>query len=360
MGLETGIYGWTNGDGGVHFYRLQEPLRVAAKHGIKTGIGNRLDDEVCDQYDTVLAHMLWDERNSGAWQTLASKGRHRLVFDIDDLMWVPDWKPFRAHYQPDVLDRLRDNIQAAHVVTTPSPTLADQVREFTGHTNVHVCPNTVPGWLTKWRMPERPYPNDRATWQRYRTIESPPLVIGYQGSPSHQHDFPIELLKALNGFLEHSPPAWTLHFWGPDIIPGWPTHRTGNTPWKPSVPSYLRSLSMDIGIGPLADTPFNRCKSSLRAVEYAALGIPAILPDLAPYADPRTPGGVGVVEHGVTGLLVQPGHTATEHRKWIQQMRYLAGAPGLREEMSNAARLRATEWTTEFNIHRWANAWNSA
>lgn len=329
----TGIYGWSTGKGGVHFYRMAEPLRVSSMAGIPTGVGNRLDDEVCERHDTILTHMLWDERNSEAWEKLAANGQHRMVFDIDDVMWAPDWEPFAKHYTPGVLARVWRNISLAHVVTTPSPFIAEYVSQF--NKNVWVVPNTVPGYLTEILMPPRPYP---ATPDGIRHL------VGYQGSPSHQHDFPAWLMRELVQFAEGEP-EWGLHFWGPDKIDGWPRHLVGNTRWKDTLLDYYLSLSMDIGIGPLKGSVFNSGKSSLRAVEYAALGIPAIL-SAGPAYD-------GWVEHGVTGFLVEPGES------WLPYLREIARNPLLRKRMGSDARERAKGWTSEANIGRWVDAWNS-
>lgn len=331
----TGIYTWSHGKGGVHFYRQAEPIRVATDHGIPTGKGSRLDDEICEQFDTIQVHMLWDERNSQAWEKLARQGCHRLVFDIDDVMWAPDWEPFSRHYTPGVLNRVFRNISLAGIVTTPSAVIAEYVSQF--NANVWVVPNTVPEWLTHHRMPARPDPTlIRPTDMPYR--------VGYQGSPSHEHDFPASLMQDLLKFL-HARPPWGLHFWGPHEIGGWSPWRVGYTPWQESVTDYYRSLSMDIGIGPLKRSIFNSGKSALRAIEYAALGIPAIL-SAGPAYD-------GWVEHGVTGLLLDEGEP------WYAALHTLAGDDELRAKMSSNARDRARDWTTEANIGRWVEAWNS-
>ncbi len=69
-----------------------------------------------------------------------------------------------------------------------------------------------------------------------------------------------------------------------------------------SYPAFVNWLcSVDppwhIGLAPLLDTPFNRCKSSLKALDYAALGIAVLASDVPVYRDldrqraSRMPGG---------------------------------------------------------------------
>ena len=48
-------------------------------------------------------------------------------------------------------------------------------------------------------------------------------------------------------------------------------------------PSFLYNLNVDIGIAPLEKCLFNDCKSNLKALEFAALGIPGVYSDADPY-----------------------------------------------------------------------------
>ncbi len=353
-----GIYAWSHGAGGVSWYRQREPLRVADLNGINVGMGAQLDDDVAGAFDTILVHMLWDEHASRGWQELAHGRRHRLVMDIDDMMWDPDWKPFQEHYRPDVLSRVELNISLADVVTTPSPAIAAYIQTKLRHPNVHVCPNTVPQWLTRVRMPARPAPE---LWP----YPLPPQVIGYQGSPSHAHDWPPELQVELERMIERHP-SWAMHFWGPNDVGSWNPRTTGVTGWTDSLRNYYLSLSMDIGLGPLKNTYFNRCKSGLRAVEYAALGIAAVLPGIPPYVDPHTPRGIGQLLPGITGYATvahDDGHIGVSGAQAAEMTRLAVEAliqdPERRETIERTARQVAGDWTTEKNIDLWTDAWNS-
>ena len=42
-------------------------------------------------------------------------------------------------------------------------------------------------------------------------------------------------------------------------------------------------MRCDFAVAPLVDTPFNRCKSDLKILEYSALGLPVIASDLPQY-----------------------------------------------------------------------------
>lgn len=52
---------------------------------------------------------------------------------------------------------------------------------------------------------------------------------------------------------------------------------------------FLRTI--DIGLAPLLDTPYNRCRSDIKFVEYAAFGAVPLLQDFGPYREAVLPGG---------------------------------------------------------------------
>jgi glycosyltransferase involved in cell wall biosynthesis len=323
-----GVFGWSFGTGGVHFHRIGEPLRVLRFRGANVATGPQLDDETCARYDTIVVHLLHHERQSEAWAKLAAKGRHRLVLDVDDAMWAPDWQPFRNSYRPDVLERLYRNVQLAHVITTPSYEIADHLMKW--NKNVWILPNTVPEMLVKQPA-------------RYRGNP----IIGYQGSISHVTDLDEEFARDIGAFMAHYS-TWHLRVWG-DIEMKDTQNRYQNrfqkVPWNPDVRSYYRTLSMDIGLGPLKDTPFNRAKSALRALEYQAAGIVPVLSDVRCYH--------GWIDQGETGYLIEQGTS------WFDVLSHLASDSARRRRMALNGRLFAAKWTTEARAHEWVDAWDS-
>ncbi len=322
----VGVYGWRPpGVGGVNHFRIVEPLRVLADMGVTAHHGPELDDAILSTVDTVLAHTLHTPVCTQAWQELARIGSHRLVLDVDDAMWRPDYHVFKTNYTPEVLERLYANLRVSHVVTCPTAPLAEHLAKY--NPNVHVVPNTVPAWLVGHEMAARDHP-----------------TVGYQGSPSHVRDWPQSQVKQLARFLGLHP-NWHLKLWGsrPGGFDHWP--QVSWVPWQDSIGDYYRSMSMDVMIGPLAPTYFNRCKSGLRAIEAAALGIVAVLPDAPAYRD--------WVEDGVTGRLVRPWQTLSG------VLAEVAADAHWRVKAAQNAREWAAGWTTEVNIGRWIEAWNS-
>jgi glycosyltransferase involved in cell wall biosynthesis len=101
----------------------------------------------------------------------------------------------------------------------------------------------------------------------------------------------------------------------------------------------------DIGIAPLKDTEFNESKSYIKALEYAAVGIPCVVSKVGPYRD--------FVEHGVTGFHAEkPGD-------WKKYVGELVHNVELRTMMGKSARLKAWDYTIQGNIHLWKDAYMS-
>jgi glycosyltransferase involved in cell wall biosynthesis len=99
-------------------------------------------------------------------------------------------------------------------------------------------------------------------------------------------------------------------------------------PW--SEDTEARSLrTLDVGIMPLADGPFERGKCGYKLVQYMASGLPVV----------ASPVGVNrrLVEHGVNGLL------ADGPREWEVAIETLLADPALRRRMGEAGRRKVEE-----------------
>lgn len=135
-------------------------------------------------------------------------------------------------------------------------------------------------------------------------------------------------------------------------------HRTGKElgvdgpieqwPYVDDINQYYKRMSRaDVGIVPLDPTqPLNISKSSLKAQEYAALGIPVVATKL--------PEQEWWVEHGVTGFLAE---SPEEFAGYVQQ---LIWDPWLRDEMAEAAKEKALANTIEERVTEWETALHEA
>jgi len=108
-------------------------------------------------------------------------------------------------------------------------------------------------------------------------------------------------------------------------------------------PLKIASLNLDIGIAPLRDEKFNRCKSQLKWSEYSALKIPSVVSDLEPYY---------CVEDGVTGMR------AKTEDEFVEKMGCLIENPALRSEIAeNAYQKNYEDFNLETNIYLWVDCY---
>lgn len=223
----------------------------------------------------------------------------RVVFDTDDALdLVP---PENLNYKV-VRQRLalyEFLLKAADVVTTTTETLANHLRKF--NPNVVVTPNSVDP--EEWAI----QPEVRAKREQVR--------LGWTGSPTHFADLAVALdavreiqkkrdfLLVLQGicaeptldelcqvllirhgkqFFEKPLGRAIKHFM---------TKLSGiRYEFHPNVPvqEHARKvceLSLDIGIAPLTDDPFNHHKSCIKYYEYAMSGAVTVASHVLPYSE---------------------------------------------------------------------------
>jgi glycosyltransferase involved in cell wall biosynthesis len=217
------------------------------------------------------------------------------------------------------------------MVTVSTPYLAELYAPY--NSNIRILPNCVKAELLDMPRKRR----DRVT-------------IGWQGGLSHLVDMCV-IQDELTGVLQANPDV-DMHFIGQDFSPmTWVRSpqlkaRCRYTPWSDDVGDYYKAVDFDIAIAPLADVPFNRAKSHLKALDAAARGIPIVAQDMEPYRE--------FVRDGETGYLVRTGE------EWAKRITDLIHDAAAREEMGAAAKKVAERYTMQGNWHLWQDAYESA
>lgn len=184
---------------------------------------------------------------------------------IDDL-WThlhPD-NPVRRLLPKDVRQRIAYAASLSQILVFTTHEL--ERRMNLDHANTWVINNALPDWIWK-------FPGDVQASQQRR------LRIGWSGAPQHDAD-----LRFLSEVMIQTRDLADWVFFGARP-PGLEALATEVIPMVPfnEYPARLQSLNLDLALAPLTDTPFNRCKSHLKILEYGALGLPVIASDLEPY-----------------------------------------------------------------------------
>jgi glycosyltransferase involved in cell wall biosynthesis len=131
-----------------------------------------------------------------------------------------------------------------------------------------------------------------------------------------------------------------------EMVPNPIVHASGE--WVPidQYPTMVNKYT-DVGVVPLDDIPFNRGKSWLKGLEFAAAGRPFVASSTEPYLE---------LHHGY-GL----GLMAAKPRDWVKQMRRLHDDADLAEELAaTGLETVRTRMTYEENAHRWAEVYLEA
>jgi glycosyltransferase involved in cell wall biosynthesis len=99
---------------------------------------------------------------------------------------------------------------------------------------------------------------------------------------------------------------------------------------------------ISVGIVPLADTEFNRAKSCLKMIEFAALGVPVVAT--------ATPDNERMAKLGVGRVVTHPHH-------WLKTLNRLVTNRDFREELAGHSREAMKKHTYEAQCDRWSFAW---
>ena len=268
------------------YYRLLHPMQIAADRNSALGMpawdGSRgfgvkvAPNRANFQFDVVAMKNLMHRWIP--YQIEASRAMGQFVInDVDDLYDAIE-PTNRAHADTDperdkVTNRehYREAVMGSDRIVVSTPALAAHYREL-GHRDVVIVRNSI--------VP--------AMFQRRPVSRGRRPVIGWVGALEWRSDDFAELRSWLPDFLEDH--DLTFHHSGRTASGGnvgealgIPEHRFTSSPALSF--NYIGMLynEFDIGLVPLTDVPFNRAKSFLKGLEYAAAGVPFVASALPEY-----------------------------------------------------------------------------
>lgn len=264
------------------------------------------------------------------WIRLARAADIPVIFHIDDdLLAVPaslGASKFKAYNSPERLQALRDNIEGSDLLYVSTSELARRFGEHgvrapivAGDVYCAVAESEIGALIGPATGP----------------------VIGYMGTAGHSADLAM-VMPAVCEVMETNPEL-QFEVFGTIKMPAELERFGRRARHIPPVANYadflpfLRSLGWWIGLAPLEDNSFNRCKADTKWVEYSLAGMAVVASDLPVY-ESACAGGTGIL--------------AGDLSEWSAAVDHLLKNPAVRSEMITAAHLKLRETYSHDQLRR--------
>lgn len=255
------IAAWPNPSGSSQ-WRLQQPFKYLRKMDIEAYVcPGPITEEIAREADIYVLQSCVDKEGIALLYMYQQEFGKKIVVDCDDGLVLDESNPFKADHDAfNATAIIQRTLEIADLVTTTTPYLSHRLKKI--NPNVQVFPNYLD--LELWEKPKLPSIPDR-------------IRIGWAGSVTHLEDLQmiVEPLKQ----IKQTYPQVELIFCGDPRI----RELFGDVPVEVMLgvpaevwPTKLAGLRLDIGLAPLRDTEFNRCKSNIKWLEYAINKIPGV------------------------------------------------------------------------------------
>jgi hypothetical protein len=317
---------------GCMWYRIKQPMDMLERNGIKT-VEVHLNEDVDDGFKSFQFYGATPFSMESVFKYMKENGK-KIVYDMDDALdLVEVSNPFYYSVKKDKASQLLA-LQYADEVTVSTPKFIDYLKDKT-KAKVTVIPNcyTPSEWM---------YPRPQREGIR----------IGYCGSSTHVQDL-IDIIPIIGRLQKKYDVKFLIMGFGHADYQTWYKDFRYSAPeeanallqeldkrlstisfeWIPFVdytmyPSTLINMSLDIGLCPLKDTPFNQHRSACKAMEYTLSGALALASDSISYREDQSSVLVkdNEWEEVIEYFIVHPDRrkaTLDEHLEWVKVNRMI-------------------------------------
>lgn len=285
--------------GGCGYYRCISPntlLNLYERAVITESTAMILDPRFYETVQTVKvqrqATIHQKQFIEGLKQIKKSNGEKlKLIYEIDDVVFAEDIPLYNrnrgAFTDPEIRKNIIEIMSLVDEITVTTDYFKEYLKEKTNLTNVTAIPN----YLMKWWFDR--YYNLGDLVKNFEKNKKKPIVsifasgthVDVLNAVEQQDDFaPVinHIIKTRTDF------KW--RFYGSHPLAVLPFIRSGemeffNWTKLPEYPASIANSGTQVTFACLQDNYFNRCKSNIKFLEAAALGIPCICPDMVTYKD---------------------------------------------------------------------------
>lgn len=331
---------------GCSLWRILLPFSELQRQGFK-GIewGHREDNRLAQyahMFDAVILPRLhWpvEERLKAAqWFRALRNAGISIIYEMDDDLFSEDFERRlvdHKDYSPETARERRGcilhTIQQCDGMTVSSQRLATMAAQ---HVDIPI--QVVPNYIDlRWFQ----------TIQRKAARQVPGLTIGWAGGARPDDD--LEMMAEAWAVIAEKYPQVTFVVQGyhpKAIYDRVPHDRIAMIEWLPidGYPAGMKNI--DIGCCPLSDTKFNRAKTYIKAMEFAAGSAPVV-------ASPTVYNQI--IDHGVNGYI------AESVEDWVEYLSHLVEDYRHRRSIAKAllAKVRKHH-SLENQAWRWIYAWD--
>lgn len=272
---------------------------------------------------------------------IARRDRVRIVYFLDDnILDLKQKPPLKAWPQDELKLIIEYIIRRSDCVAVTTEALRSRLLRL--NANTIVLPNALDEGL--FFSPGINSPK--------KELDDGTLTIGYMGTYTHDEDLlmilqPLRsLLRGRNGQVRFEVLGGLLDRNLMQLFDELPAKLTllddEDVEYKRFVPWMRSNISWDVAIAPLVDDSFTQCKSDIKFLDYAALGIPGIYSDVPAYKNSVT--------HLRTGYLA-----ANDSAAWSGAFERMLDDSELRKRIANEAKgYVLKERTLEVCAQQWS------
>jgi glycosyltransferase involved in cell wall biosynthesis len=264
--------------------------------------------KACD-YDVVFLYRAASMVGPAWLERLLSWKSIPIIYDFDDAIFLTNTSKANQRFGWAKFSKKTDQIcRLSASVTVGNSYLAEYARKH--NKNVHIIPTSIDTNLYQ--------PANKKTASNKQTI------IGWTGSSTSQYH------------LEQFEPVLAKLVKERDveirvISDREPSFKEISFVWRPwsSQSEIEETAQIDIGIMPIPDDEWSRGKCAAKALQYMALGIPAVCSDVGANRD--------VIVHNINGFL------AKTSKDWLNHLKILIDDVPLRTKFGGEARKTVVE-----------------
>jgi glycosyltransferase involved in cell wall biosynthesis len=326
------ILGFGNDSGSKH-WRLTDPFKYLIKRGHQAYVSeNGINKKEIEWADICIVQSCTDKKGIALLREYQVEHGKKIIVECDDGLELNEDSPFKEdHERFEAKFVITRTMEIADMITTTTRYLSDQLQVY--NDNIKILPNCID--IDRWDL--NYLPNDTGK-----------IRIGWAGSITHLNDMKM-IVEPVKKICKEFKNVQLVIIGDPrvaELFDGYPVEFMLGVPFD-AWPSKLYSMRLDIGLAPLRNTYFNKCKSNIKWIEYSIAGIPGVYSPIIYQLN----------KERIDGIY---GQIAETEEQWYRCIKNYIICSDLRKDISSRARsCVTTSHTLTTHSHLWEEAYRS-